>query len=348
MTSSSSTSVPKLSICCITYNHAKFIRQALDGFVMQKTNFPFEVLIHDDASTDGTADIIREYEAKYPDIIKPIYQTENQWSKGVPISRTFNWPRIQGEYVALCEGDDYWTDPLKLQKQVDFLDAHPDFMGCFHPAKQIWEDMPEKSTVIPTPYLRFHRKEFTARDVLYRWFIPTASLVFRSGHGIKESLINDYPSGILSGDRFTHVVIAKHGKIGMLDETMCVYRIHQGGISTAGNSQSTHLRHGRTLLREYFIFDRLLEYKYSKVAEMNRIYTLFAIYRDSMMYNNYELYNILKIKMPWPFENKLFQSFLKLFFHKREGFIDLAFLRLCVMSGIGKWIKWSKEEIGDI
>ena len=158
---------PQLSICCITYNHAKFIRQALDGFVMQKTNFPFEVLIHDDASTDGTADIIREYEAKYPDIIKPIYQTENQWSKGVLISKTCNYPRVQGEYVAMCEGDDYWTDPLKLQKQVDFLDSHPDFMGCFHPAKKIWEDKPVKSTVFPSPYEHFYRKVFTARDVLY-------------------------------------------------------------------------------------------------------------------------------------------------------------------------------------
>ena len=123
---------PLLSIICITYNHKDFIRQALEGFVMQKTNFKFEVLIHDDASTDGTADIIREYEAKYPDIIKPIYQKENQFSKGVHILKTFIYPRVLGKYVALCEGDDYWTDPNKLQKQVDFLEAHPEYSGCFH------------------------------------------------------------------------------------------------------------------------------------------------------------------------------------------------------------------------
>ena len=105
---------PLLSICCVTYNHESFISQCLDGFLMQQTDFPFEILIHDDASADGTANIIMEYEAKYPDLIKPIYQTENQFSKGIKISVTFNFPRAKGKYIALCEGDDYWTDPLKF------------------------------------------------------------------------------------------------------------------------------------------------------------------------------------------------------------------------------------------
>ena len=105
---------PLVSISCIAYNHESYIRQCLDGFLMQKTTFSFEILIHDDASTDNTTDIIREYERKYPDIIKPIYQKENQYSKGIPISATFNWPRAKGKYIAMCEGDDYWTDPLKI------------------------------------------------------------------------------------------------------------------------------------------------------------------------------------------------------------------------------------------
>ena len=106
-----------VSVICNTYNHEKYIKSALDGFVMQKTNFEYEVLIHDDASTDSTADIIREYEKKYPDIIKPIYQSENQYSKKVPISKTYQYSRAKGKYIAICEGDDYWTDPFKLQKQ---------------------------------------------------------------------------------------------------------------------------------------------------------------------------------------------------------------------------------------
>ena len=123
---------PLVSIVCITYNHERFIRDALDGFVMQKTNFPFEILINDDASTDKTADIIREYEAKYPNLFRCVYQTENQWGKK-DVCRDILYPMIRGQYVALCEGDDYWTDPLKLQKQVDFMESHPDFYICFHP-----------------------------------------------------------------------------------------------------------------------------------------------------------------------------------------------------------------------
>lgn len=120
-----------VSISCATYNHESYIRQCLEGFVMQKTNFEFEILIHDDASTDGTTTIIREYVDKYPNLIKPIFQTENQYSKGVPISQTYNWPRARGKYIALCEGDDYWTDPYKLQKQVDFLEANPEYSMCY-------------------------------------------------------------------------------------------------------------------------------------------------------------------------------------------------------------------------
>ncbi len=114
---------PKVSICCVTYNQASYIKASLDSFLMQETNFDFEIIIHDDASTDGTSDIIREYEKKYPNIIKPQIQIENQWSKGVRgIFSRFTFPRSAGKYIALCEGDDYWTDPLKLQKQVDFLE----------------------------------------------------------------------------------------------------------------------------------------------------------------------------------------------------------------------------------
>jgi len=123
---------PTVSICCITYNHAPYIRSALDGFLMQETDFAYEILIHDDASTDGTADIIREYTARYPDIIKPILREENQYSKGISNISIFNFPRARGEFIAMCEGDDYWTDPHKLQKQVDYLRAHPDCALCFH------------------------------------------------------------------------------------------------------------------------------------------------------------------------------------------------------------------------
>lgn len=125
---------PLVSICCLAFNHEPFIRQCLDGFLMQETTFGIEILIHDDASTDNTADIIRAYADKYPDIIFPIYETENKYSHGFKgkMDIVFNYSRARGKYIASCEGDDYWTDPHKLQKQVDFMESHPEYSVCFH------------------------------------------------------------------------------------------------------------------------------------------------------------------------------------------------------------------------
>ena len=118
---------PVVSIACTTYNQKKFIKKTLEGFLIQKTSFPVEIVIHDDASTDGTKEIIKEYENKYPHLFRVIYQTENQYSKKIDIANKFVYPKIKSKYVATCEGDDYWTDPLKLQKQVNFLDKNDDY-----------------------------------------------------------------------------------------------------------------------------------------------------------------------------------------------------------------------------
>ena len=123
---------PVVSICCVTYNHERFVEDALEGFLKQETDFPFEILIYDDASTDKTADVVREYERKYPRIIKPIYQEENQFSRGVGVSSTYNFPRARGKYIALCEGDDYWLDAHKLKKQVDVFSLYEDASMVFH------------------------------------------------------------------------------------------------------------------------------------------------------------------------------------------------------------------------
>ena len=124
-----------VSVCCTTYNHEPYIEDALEGFLIQETGFAFEILIHDDASTDKTADIIRKYEKKYPRLIKAIYQIKNQYSKGPRVDALFNFTRAKGDFIALCEGDDYWTNPKKLDIQIGEMKKHPEVGISFHSGK---------------------------------------------------------------------------------------------------------------------------------------------------------------------------------------------------------------------
>ena len=139
------------------------LEDCLRGFINQKVNFPFEVLIHDDASTDNSQEIIRKYEQEYPHIFKSILQVENQYSQGKKIWASIQFPRAQGKYIALCEGDDYWTDPNKLQKQVDFMEAHPDYSMCFHNAMMTWTDGYKKDEV----FARIEDRQYSIVE-LYR------------------------------------------------------------------------------------------------------------------------------------------------------------------------------------
>ena len=218
--------IPLVSICSLAYNHAPYIRQCLDGFVMQKTNFPIEFIIHDDASTDGTADIIREYEHKYPDIIKPIYQTENQFSKGINFGKNLIIPRIQGKYFALCEGDDYWTDEYKLQKQIDFLEANKDFSICYHPVKMYKQ---EEGVFVESYWEKLNYPDITDIKMLAENnHIHTASVIYRYDRKIFEELYNF--SLLPVGDYQCHMLFAKSGKIKRLPDTMAVYRMHKNSI----------------------------------------------------------------------------------------------------------------------
>lgn len=176
---------PLLAIRCLTYNHEPYIRQCLDGFIMQKTNFQFIAIIHDDASTDGTADIIREYAEKYPDIIKPIYEQENQYSKqDGSLRRIINEAiPVDIKYIAMCEGDDYWIDPYKLQKQVDFLETHSDVVYSCH---RYYTKNELDNTIELTPNIYFDKnsdKEYFifSREYPYSkdWITKTLTCVYR-------------------------------------------------------------------------------------------------------------------------------------------------------------------------
>lgn len=128
---------PVVSVVCLVYNHEKYLRNTLDGFVSQITDFPFEIVVHDDASTDGSRQIIEEYCLRYPELFVPVFQSENQHSKKVKISKTIVFPKCRGAFVAFCEGDDYWSDPNKLQLQVDYLRANPGCSMCVHDTRYV-------------------------------------------------------------------------------------------------------------------------------------------------------------------------------------------------------------------
>jgi glycosyltransferase involved in cell wall biosynthesis len=193
---------------------------------MQKLNSHFEVLIHDDASTDNTATIIREYEEKYPDIIKPIYQIENQYSKGVKISFVYQFSRARGKYIAVCEGDDYWTDPYKLQKQVDFMEANDDVSMCFHDTKILkGGKFIQKEEVYGGPFTGIKDKYFDSRELFERWMVPTASIMFRS-----KFLPAYHDPRIANGDLVLVLHEAQNGRVYGMADCMSVYRIHDGGL----------------------------------------------------------------------------------------------------------------------
>jgi glycosyltransferase involved in cell wall biosynthesis len=227
--------VPLVSVSVITYNHEKYIRQCLDGILMQNVNFPYEVLVHDDASPDGTADIIREYEAKYPDIIQPIYQTENQYSQGRSVSK-FNFDRARGKYLAFCEGDDYWTDSGKLQKQVDFLEAHPEYIACVHRVQVIDEfgDLNQMSW-----FARYYdTSDYTLSDAQnLKLGLGCAghlsTLVCQNIFlTLQRHIYENYLKCNATGDTKLSLLLTLNGTIRRLDDTMSVYRhITSGGTS---------------------------------------------------------------------------------------------------------------------
>ena len=258
-----------VSVICNVFNHEKYLRDALEGFVMQKTNFPFEVLVHDDASTDKSADIIREYEEKYPEIIKPIYQTENQFTRGGKITRRFQIPRIQGKYVALCEGDDYWTDPLKLQKQFDFMETNPEYSMCA--CSTVWKNIQtgveEKRGAIDADRdIPLEEIIIEKRGRIFQYasiFIKTESFVAYPNWRQGLFPIGDYPLVLQAG---------LDGKVRMLADTMCVYRFYAANSWTARmDNDKSRARISLRMIEGLEAFNKENEYRYDEFVQQRII-----------------------------------------------------------------------------
>lgn len=267
-----------VSVFCVTYNHREFIREALEGFVMQKTNFRFEVLIHDDASTDGTTEIVREYAEKCPDIFKPIYQTENQYSKGVRISNSILVPKAVGKYFAWCEGDDRWTDPLKLQKQFDFMESHPEHSLCLHRTVKHWCTPGGEDSVGPEQEAD---RDYSMAEVMSRQHFFSWASVF-----IRAELYRNMPKCFgakTCGDIPCFIYSSIVGKVHCLQDSMAVYNYRHKGSFTRRffDDHKNKIAHNRDVIAMLKNVDKYYDYKYTKELAEGIRYHEYHLYKHT-------------------------------------------------------------------
>ena len=311
---------PLVSICCIAYTQEQYIRETLDSFLKQKTSFPFEILIHDDASTDRTADIIREYAAKHPGIVKPICQTENQHSRGIAVGQAFNYPRAQGKYIALCEGDDFWIDPLKLQKQFDFMEANPEYALCCSDACKLIEEsgITYKNKLSPTS------RELTYRELNCDAHIITATIFMR------RDCVVEYLQAIpklrkrkwMMGDLPQILYMAANYKIYYMSDTLACYRIRR---SSEAHGNTAHLiRFFRSAAHIKLTFNRF--YNHSD-AELR-----------TLIINDYIAKCFRVIQTKGNLDIELLEKFYKLY--KRINKNTNPFGRVTVMFYLSKYCPW--------
>lgn len=284
---------PLVSICCTTYNHEKFIAQAIEGFLLQQTDFEFEIVIGEDCSTDSTAQIIKEYELKYPNKFRVYYNSPN-------IGVTPNWKQTlnacKGEFIAICEGDDYWTNPHKLSKQVSFLQNNPDFTVCFHCPiiyDELTNQFTEDSRVKELPDIT------TIDDLALANYIHSNTVVYRNN---KEVLLQFNEIDTPIADFVFSMLNAKYGKIMKLDDAMAVYRIHNGGV-WSGIAIEKRTAQSVTML------ESMLPYFTQEIQEKilkQKAFILFELFINFMQNNEFlkslEIYESL---VPGPYMNEV-------------------------------------------
>jgi len=249
-----------VSICMITYNHESYIKQAIEGVLMQKTNFDFELVIGEDSSTDSTRLICEEY--KNQEIQVRLLSPESNLGVMPNFIRTLQ--ACTGKYIALCEGDDYWIDPLKLQKQVDFLEANTNVPFCFHNAKTHFID----TNIVEDFNKKLQTGYFATKDLLLKeWFIPTASLLIQ-----KFYLPNPFPdwfSKVYSGDFALELLLSTKGDFYYIDEKMSIYR--KNALNSLSANQTTSYNH---LLKKVILLQNFSKSQTIRI-KLDVIYALF-------------------------------------------------------------------------
>lgn len=256
---------PLVSIVCDTYNHAPYVRDALDGFLAQQTNFPFEIIVHDDASTDGTADVIREYEAAHPDLFRCIFRTENIYSRDPKILEHYVFPLARGKYIAICEGDDYWTNPRKLQTQIDYLEEHPECTLCVTCAEMVNPEQGHIGWVKP-----YETDCDIPMDELIRGgggFVATASIVTRTHLTQNRAPFCDMAD---VDDAVLQLWFGANGTTHYFAEPMCAYRYEVPGSWTKTfftSNREARIRHHEGMIRALNAFDAMYDGKWHDAVD---------------------------------------------------------------------------------
>jgi len=272
---SSDTREVKVSVICITYNHEKYIRQALDGFVMQQTAFRFEVIIGDDCSTDRTQQVIAEYCALYPDLFVPVLRERNI---GIARNLLDLMQMARGTYVAMNEGDDYWTDPCKLQLQAEHLDDHPECAVCFHPVKVINDDDPYSVSLFPTHLVG---ERFGLADLVEENFIQTNSVMYRWGG--KKGIFDNYNLAAFPADLYIHTLHATLGEIHLLPRVMAVYRRNGGGVfSSITDHLALVMKWGEAHIELFRTLDAKLDGAYHSQYRSKEISIMRSLVREHL------------------------------------------------------------------
>ncbi len=251
-----------VTVFCLAYNHENYIRTTFEGFIKQKTSFKFKVLVHDDCSTDGTRDIIREYAEKYPDIFETILQEENKYQKGIDIEDEYVFPNIDSKYVAVCEGDDYWTDPYKLQLQVDYMEKHPKCMLCVHNTNKIFENGKSTGTIFnPSRKAR----DYSMEDIILSE--PAAYFHFSSFMWRNETMRRKNPAFDMDGigDYPMALYFASIGYIHYIPRVMSSYRLNSVGSwsSMMHSDNSKKVRQHKNIIKGFRSIDKFTKHRYS-------------------------------------------------------------------------------------
>lgn len=246
----------KVTVYCLTYNHEEYIKDTLEGFISQKTSFRYQVIIHDDASTDGTQRIIKKYCQSYPHLLIPILQTENQYSKNVQIFSAFIAPIVKGKYITVCEGDDYWCDTEKLQKQFDIMENNPQYIACVHNTLMINCINNKRKVMFPTGGNRILK----ATDVISAGgsTFHTSSLFYRKEYMyIPENFI--IPK---SGDYSRAIYLALNGDIFYMSDVMSVYRFNVKGSWSARQNKESIIERLHRVIEVLNYADAYSNYRY--------------------------------------------------------------------------------------